>query len=145
MYISNSPCLNSFRISWWRRTDFQPQFIFKNASYLYLLSIINFVTSVKLIVSTASHEQDYQKCITNLLSYHRILIGDNRRTTRSLQYRFDKQDMVKKLSQIACTFVFWFSCLPCFMFTMFHVYQIIVTSFCCVIFFQILVHFSKIA
>ena len=112
MYISNSPCLNSFRISWWRRTDFRPQFIFKNASYLYLLSIINFVTSVKLIVSTASHEQDYQKCITNLLSYHRILIGDNRRTTRSLQYRFDKQDMVKKLSQIACTFVFWFSCLP---------------------------------
>ena len=112
MYISNSPCLNSFRISCWRRTDFQPQFIFKNASYLYLLSIINFVTSVKLIVSTASHEQDYQKCITNLLSYHRILIGDNRRTTRSLQYRFDKQDMVKKLSQIACTFVFWFSCLP---------------------------------
>ena len=64
--------------------------------------------SVKLIVSTASHEQDDQKRITSLLSHHRILVGDNRRTTRSLQYPFDKQDVVKGLFQIAWTFVFLF-------------------------------------
>ena len=65
--------------------------------------------SVKLIVSTASHEQDDQKRITSLLSHHRILVGDIRRTTRSLQYPFDKQDVVKWLFQIVWTFVFWFT------------------------------------
>ena len=62
--------------------------------------------SVKLIVSTASHEQNYQECITFLLSRHRILVEINRRTKRSLQYPFDKQDVVKRLFQIAWTFVF---------------------------------------
>ena len=69
--------------------------------------------SVKLLVSSSSHEQDYQKLISSLLSHLRILVGDNRRTTRSLQYPFDQQDVVKRLnipdSLDFCVLIFMFT------------------------------------